>query len=100
MSDRIVGKGRIVRGAGIFQDFHFGRWPQCCPPDFEYDGEEYQYVAKYPDMVFAVEWNGSHWTCRADGYGNLRSMGETGRYGSGCIFVKQFDGVELIRMEE
>lgn len=94
--DRIVGRGRIVDGAGIFQDHHFGKWPQCCPPKSDYEGEEYQYCAKDPAMVFDVEWNGHHWNCKADGYGYLRSRGEAGEYGSGSIFVRAFDGVELV----
>ena len=94
--DRIVWRGRIVEGSLIFQDHHFGKWPQCCPPISEYDGEEYQYRSKRPDMVFDVEWTGHHWDCKADGYGYLRSRGEAGEYGSGSIFVSAFDGVELV----
>ena len=98
--DRIVGRGRIVDGAGIFQDHHFGKWPQCCPPRSEYEGEEYQYCAKDPDMIFDVEWNGHHWDCKADGYGYLRCRGEVGEYGNGSIFVSSFDGVELATPNE
>jgi len=94
--DRRVGRGRIVEGAGIFQDHRFGEWPQCCPPRSEYEGDEYQYCAKDPDMVFDVEWNGRYWNCKADGYGYLRSRGESGEYGSGSILVQEFDGVELV----
>jgi len=94
--DRIVGRGRIVKGAAISQDFHFGKWPQCCPPRSEYKDEEYQYLTKRPDMIFDVEWNGRYWDCKADGYGHLRANGEIGEYGNGSIFVFAFDGVELI----
>jgi len=90
-------QGRIKRGAGIFQDHHFGKWPNCCPPRSEYEGEEYKYEAKDPDMVFEVEWTGRHWDCKADGYGMLRSRGEGGEYGNGSIFVSDPDGVELVR---
>ena len=89
-------QGRIKRGAGIFQDHHFGKWPDCCPPRSEYQGEEYQYEAKDPDMVFEVEWTGNHWDCKADGYGMLRSHGEAGEYGNGSIFVRDRAGVELV----
>lgn len=94
--DRLAGKGRIKPGAGIFQDFHFGKWPNCCPPRSEYEGEEYQQRAKDPEMVFDVEWNGRYWDCKADGYGYLRSQGEAGEYGSGSITVSSFQGVELL----
>jgi len=93
---RIVGRGRIVEGAGIFQDHQGGKWPQCCPPRSEYNGEQYQYRAKDPDMIFDAEWNGRYWDCKADGYGYLRSNGEPGEYGNGSIFVHAFEGVILI----
>jgi len=89
-------QGRIKRGARIFQDHHFGKWPNCCPPRSEYEGEEYKYEAKDPDMLFKVEWTGTHWDCKADGYGMLRSRGEGGEYGNGSIFVSALDGVELV----
>ncbi len=89
-------QGRIKRGAGILQDHHFGKWPNCCPPRSEYEGEEYKYEAKDPDMVFEVEWKGRYWDCKADGYGMLRSRGEGGEYGNGSIFVSARDGVELV----
>ena len=89
-------QGRIKRGAGIFQGHHFGKWPDCCPPRSEYEGEEYQYEAKDPDMVFDVKWTGTHWDCKADGYGMLRARGEGGEYGNGSIFVSGCDGVELV----
>lgn len=84
MNERIVGRGRIVDGAGVFQDFCFRRWPQC------------RTIAKDPAMVFDVEWDGRLWECKADGYGYQRSRGEDGEYGNGSIFVKKFDGVELV----
>lgn len=92
----IVGRGRIVEGAGIYQDHHFAKWPQCCPPKSEYEGEEYLYRAKDKNMVFDVEWNGCFWNCRADGYGFMRSRGESGEYGNGSIYLSRFDGVELV----
>lgn len=85
-----------VVGAEIFQDHHFGKWPQCYPPQKEYQDEEYQCQAKNPDMIFDVEWNGSYWKCKADGYGRMRRRGENRGYGSGSIFVLKFDGVELV----
>lgn len=92
----VRGHGRIKLGAPIFQDFHFGKWPNCLPPESEYEGEKYQYKAKDPDMVFEVEWKGRYWDCKADGYGMLRSRGEGGEYGNGTIFVHEIDGVELV----
>ena len=52
--------------------------------------------AKDPDMVFEVVWTGTHWDCKADGYGMLRSSGEKGEYGNGSIFVKRLTDVELV----
>ena len=89
-------KGKIKIGAGIFQDHHFGKWPNCCPPAKEYKGEVYEYQARNPDMLFEVEWTGGHWDCRADGYGHLSSNGDTGEYGNGSIFVKDRDGVDIV----
>jgi len=86
-------QGRIKRGTGIFHDHYFAKWPNCCPPRIEYDGEEYQHEAKDPDMVFEVEWTGRYWDCKADGYG---MHGESGEYGNGSIFVNNRDGVELV----
>jgi len=87
-------KARIKRGTGIFQDCHFGKWPNCCPPKSEYEGREYQYEANDPDMVFEVDWNGHHWVCKAIGYGMRGSHGEA--YGNGSIYVKDQDGIELV----
>ena len=94
--NKIIGRGRIKEGAGIFQDHHFGRWPSCCPPKSEWEGDSNPYSAKDPDMLFDVEWDGRCWVCKADGYGHLRSQGDSGEYGSGSIFVKAFDGVEVM----
>lgn len=77
-------------------DHHFGKWPACCPPLSEYEGEEYEYIAKNPEMIFDVEWNGKFWNCKADGYGYLKSKGDIGVYGNGSIFVTGFDYVEVI----
>ena len=94
--ERLVGRVRIKEGASIFQDHHFGKWPNCCPPNSEYEGEEYQYVAKNPDMEFDGEWNGRYWDCKSDGYGHLKSRGDTGAYGNGSIFVIGLDSVEIL----
>ena len=96
MNEKIIGRGRIKEGAGIFQDHHFGRWPACCPPESEWVGSSNPYCAKDPDMLFDVEWDGRCWVCKADGYGHLKSQGDPGEYGSGSIYVKAFDGVELV----
>ena len=89
-------RGRIKRGAMVLHDRVLGRWPSCCPPSSEYDGEQYRYEAKDPGMVFDVARNGRRWECRADGYGMFRSRGEAGEYGNGSVFVIDGDGVELI----
>ncbi len=88
--------GTIKIGASIFQDHHFGRWPACCPPKSEYEGETYKYEAKDPYMEFDVTWTGHHWVCKADGYGMLNTKGEPVEYGNGSIFVTPFDGVEIV----
>lgn len=90
-------QGRIKRGVTVWQDFGAGKWPQCKPPNSEYEGEEYQYLAKNPEMLFDVTWVGGdsgYWDCRADGYGYHRRDG--GEYGCGSIFVNDRDGVELV----
>ena len=87
---------RIKEGSGVFQDHHFGKWPECCPPQSEYEGDEYQYRAKNPDMEFDGEWNGRWWNCVADGYGRLKRYGEEGEYGNGSIFVPGLDSVEVL----
>ena len=91
----LVMRGRILEGAQISQDFAVFHWPQCKPPRTEYQGQEYQHLAKDSDMAFEVTWNGSFWNCRADGYGHLKSRGHPGDYGNGSIFVHAFDGVAL-----
>jgi hypothetical protein len=98
MNNREYGfvKVRIKMGASICHDHHFGRWPECCPPDKEYAGEEYQYIAKNTDMVFDARFNGKSWVCKADGYGYLASNGENGDYGNGSINVVWFDDVEIL----
>ena len=82
---------RIKEGARIGQDFHFGCWPDCCPPESEYAGEQYQYVAKNPEMRFVGYWDGQSWICKAPGYGNKDD------YGNGAVHVFEKDGVEEIR---
>lgn len=86
-------KVKIKKGAKIFQDFHFGRWPACLPPSSEYEGEEYRYRTKNPDLIFDAEWKGRHWDCRRKGYG-VGSKPE--EYGNGSIFVIDEDGVEIL----
>jgi hypothetical protein len=76
---------RINRGALVSQDRGIGRWPATSA------GE-----ATDPDMVFDAEWSGRWWDCRADGFGRLRSRGETGGYGNGSIFVHSRDGVTVV----
>lgn len=95
-SNKIVGKGRIKLGTPIFQDHRFCKWPECCPPESEYHGDDYEYLAKDPYMIFDVEWDGRSWDCKANGYGYHKSLGYNGEYGNGSIFIRIFDGVELI----
>lgn len=73
-------RGRIKIGAGIYQDFSFGRWPNCSPPKEAKDPHR----ADDPDMIFEMEWNGHGWWCTAPGYGDKEW------YGNGRILV--FDG--------
>ena len=74
-------KGQIVPGTILFQDHGFAIWP-----------------IKGADVetVFEVEWRGNYWECKADGYGHLRSRGDTGEYGNGSIFVRPELGVTLL----
>lgn len=85
-------KGRIKIGAEIYQDFSYGKWPDCKPPKSEYDGEDYQYTTKFPDRIFEVSWDESWnaWDCRADGYGSHTD------YGNGSISVHRRESVEII----
>lgn len=92
----IVGRGRIKLGASLTHDHRCGYWPNCIPPYSEYKGEEYQYQAKDPNMVFSVEWNGRFWKCKADGYGHIKSRGDIGEYGNGSILVSGFNNVEIL----
>ncbi len=71
-------RGQIKKGAGIFQDHLFCRWPDCWTPP------------KDPNMFFDVEWNGIFWVCEAPGYGSKED------YGYGSIFVKKFDDVLVV----
>jgi hypothetical protein len=88
---------KIKKGAPLIQNNRAGIWPFCCPPDSEYAGEEYKYVAKNPDMEFEARWTGQYWRCKANGYGSLKIYGDTGEYGNGSIFVYAFDGVEILQ---
>jgi len=89
--------GRIKIGAKIFQDFSFGKWPQCKPPHSEYEGEEYQYKTKNPDRIFEIEDKGTYFACRAAGYGHLKLNGDRGEYGNGRICVYEKDGIEILQ---
>lgn len=91
-----VKKGRIKVGATIFQDHGVFTWPNCKPPHSEYRDEEYQFICKNPYMIFDVEWDGKHWTCKADGYGRLLLNGEQGGYGNGAILISDLKSVELV----
>lgn len=90
------GCGRIKLGTRIFQDHHFGKWPSCLPPRSEYCEGNYEYEAREPKMLFEMRWTGNHWECKADGYGMLRSIGDVGEYGNGCIIVLDPNGIELV----
>lgn len=87
-------KGRIKRGAKVFQDSYSCTWPQCVPPSSEYEGEEYKYVTKDADRVFRVEYNGRYWDCKAEGYGLDPD------YGNGSVFAYGEDAVELVEGNE
>lgn len=91
----IIGTGYIRENACIFQDHHFIQWPCCLPPQIEYDKEEYQYLAKNPNMIFNVYWNGQYWDCKAYGYG-IHDVKDNNSYGNGSIFVRKFDDIEII----
>jgi hypothetical protein len=93
MKNFIKGFGRIQRGAKIFHDLGSCVWPQCKPPKSEYDGKPYKGVTTDPDKEFEVEWDGSRWKCRADGYGLFAGEGE---YGNGAILIRDYDSVEII----
>jgi hypothetical protein len=84
-------KGRINIGAGVSHDFSYGKWPFCKAPKSHGGG----YEAQDPDMIFDVEWRGSYWDCRCDGYG--RTAKGLGDYGNGSIFVREKEGVTLIK---
>lgn len=73
--------GKIKVGALISQDRGIGRWPA------QRSGEPID-----QDMVFEIEWRGTFWDCRADGYGFFSPRGD---YGNGSIFVHDKDGVIL-----
>ena len=98
MNTFVRGVGRIRVGAAIFQDHRFVKWPACCPPKKEYEGVEYQHEATNPEMLFEVVWRGSYWECKADGYGHLRSAGDSGEYGNGSILVGKYEDVELVEV--
>lgn len=73
---------RIKPGALISQDFAILRWPEV-RGGFVED----------TNMIFEVEWTGSFWDCKADGYGYHKPQG---KYGNGSIFVHDEDGVEMV----
>ena len=89
-------KGRIVKGATVHQDHAICAWPGCVPPTSEWEGGEHQYFTKFPNAIFDVEWKGTHWDCKRKGYGVLG--GEN--YGNGSIFVRKFEDVELVAVED
>ena len=76
---------KIKEGASVMQDRYFYRWPHI--------GQR----VENPEMLFAGEWNGKFWICKADGYGHLKSAGDPGKYGSGSIFVSGYDSVEIVK---
>ncbi len=86
-------KVKIKEGARIFQDHHFLRWPNCKPPQREYECEKYQFKTKYPDAEFSAKKESRYWDCWRDGYG------AKGDYGNGSIFVHDMDGVEIVNEE-
>jgi len=94
-NSKVKMKGKIKRGAAISHDFRVWYWPECASSAEEYEGEEYKYEAKNPDMVFDVEWTGRYWECKADLYGS----DVPGRYGNGSIFVFGKDNVEIVDRE-
>lgn len=75
----LVRLGKIKIGAIVSQDHGIGRWPATRSGD-----------NVNPEMIFEVEWRGSFWDCRADGYGFHAPRGQ---YGNGSIFVHDKDGV-------
>jgi hypothetical protein len=86
----------IKIGASIGQDFSYDRWPNCVPPRSEYEGEEYNYITKFPMAIFECEWNsqGNRWDCVRDGYG------KSGNYGNGSISVFGYYSVEPIDLKD
>lgn len=88
-------KAKIKVGSHISQDFGSFYWPECKPPRTEYVGEDYEYEAKDPDMIFDVEWSGRWWDCCAEGYG-YPSSETNNHYGNGSIFAFGEDSIEII----
>jgi len=86
--DGDVGRARINAGVLVAQDFGCGRWPATKA------GENVD-----PEMVFDVEWMGTFWECRADGFGRRTWLGEHGGYGNGAIFVFDRNGLTLLDQE-
>ena len=85
---------KIKPGSIIFQDFRSCKWPQCCLPNSEYEGEEYQYLTKNPEMVFEVEMRSNDYiVLTADGYG---FQSPRGKYGNGSISVRSIDDLEIL----
>ena len=87
-------RGRIKPGASMFQDFHWGKWPDAAACPLAWGDRRPD-----PDMIFDVEWHGGQeavWELKADGFGHLKLNGDPGVYGSGSITVYGFDGVELV----
>lgn len=73
------------------QDHRVFTWPRCAPPQTEYEGEEYQHLAKDHDMVFDLRPFSNGYECTAPGYGEL-----PGHYGNGSILTRSMECVEII----
>lgn len=85
-------KAKIKIGSKISQDFSYFKWPNCFPPNSEYENNDYYYETKFPDAEFECEWYGKHWNCVKDGYGSLKNSES---YGNGSIFVLDYNGIEF-----
>lgn len=72
-------KVKIRKGARIYQDFSFHRWPECA---YAVSGDV--------DTEFDAKPDGDGWECVADGYG------APGEYGNGAIIVRDHNGVDVV----
>lgn len=81
---------KIKEGSVIFHDRFTFKWPECVPPESEYESEEYQYKTKHPDAVFEVKpMSRGYWECKKVGYG------AEDEYGNGSIFAKDILKINL-----